>query len=145
MAKTKSKSKKATKTRDGPRTATELAKAQAHPMRVAIIALMGDKKQMSPMQLSTALDESLNLVAYHVRVLEKYGCVELVDTEQRRGATEHFYRSTGLIKAERTLTMKQRSLLATLVDEFTDQNGFSPTERSQLKDAGRILAGMPAA
>jgi hypothetical protein len=36
----------------------------------------------------------LNLVAYHVRVLEKYDCIELVDTKQRRGATEHFYRAT---------------------------------------------------
>ncbi|HEY1852950.1 MAG TPA: hypothetical protein VGG40_00055 [Solirubrobacterales bacterium] len=36
----------------------------------------------------------MNLVAYHVRVLEKYDCIELVDTKQRRGATEHFYRAT---------------------------------------------------
>src|SRR5690348_4935969 len=44
--------------------------------------------------LAQQLDESLNLVAYHVRVLEKYDCIELVDTKQRRGATEHFYRAT---------------------------------------------------
>lgn len=36
----------------------------------------------------------MNLVAYHVRVLEKYDCIELVDTKQRRGATEHFYCAT---------------------------------------------------
>jgi hypothetical protein len=29
-----------------------------------------------------------------VRVLEKYDCIELVETKQRRGATEHFYRAT---------------------------------------------------
>src|SRR5947199_4163731 len=44
--------------------------------------------------LAQKLDESLNLVAYHVRVLEKYDCIELVNTKQRRGATEHFYRAT---------------------------------------------------
>jgi hypothetical protein len=44
--------------------------------------------------LAQQLDESLNLVAYHVRVLEKYDCIKLVDTKQRRGATEHFYRAT---------------------------------------------------
>jgi hypothetical protein len=44
--------------------------------------------------LAQQLDQSLNLVAYHVRVLEKYDCIELVDTKQRRGATEHFYRAT---------------------------------------------------
>jgi hypothetical protein len=34
---------------------------------------------------------SLNLIAYHVRVLDKYGAVQLVDTETRRGATKHIY------------------------------------------------------
>jgi hypothetical protein len=35
----------------------------------------------------------LSDAAYHVRVLERHGCIELVDTKQRRGATEHFYRA----------------------------------------------------
>jgi DNA-binding transcriptional ArsR family regulator len=70
-----------------------IAKAFAHPLRVRILGVL-DERVASPNLLSQELDQSLNLVAYHVRVLEKYGCIELVDTKQRRGATEHFYRAT---------------------------------------------------
>jgi len=70
-----------------------VAKAFAHPLRVRILGILNEKVA-SPNLLSQELDQSLNLVAYHVRVLEKYRCIELVDTKQRRGATEHFYRAT---------------------------------------------------
>ena len=70
-----------------------VAKAFAHPLRVQILTILNEKVA-SPNMLAQQLDQSLNLVAYHVRVLEKYDCIELVDTKQRRGATEHFYRAT---------------------------------------------------
>jgi hypothetical protein len=70
-----------------------VAKAFAHPLRVQILIILNERVA-SPNLLSQELDQSLNLVAYHVRVLEKYECIELVDTKQRRGATEHFYRAT---------------------------------------------------
>jgi hypothetical protein len=70
-----------------------VAKAFAHPLRVQSLIILNEKVA-SPNMLSQQLDQSLNLVAYHVRVLEKYDCIELVDTKQRRGATEHFYRAT---------------------------------------------------
>jgi DNA-binding transcriptional ArsR family regulator len=70
-----------------------VAKAFAHPLRVQILIILNEKVA-SPNMLAQQLDESLNLVAYHVRVLEKYDCIELVETKQRRGATEHFYRAT---------------------------------------------------
>ncbi len=69
-----------------------VAKAFAHPLRVQILIILNEKVA-SPNMLAQQLDQSLNLVAYHVRVLEKYDCIELVDTKQRRGATEHFYRA----------------------------------------------------
>jgi DNA-binding transcriptional ArsR family regulator len=70
-----------------------VAKAFAHPLRVQILIILNEKVA-SPNMLAQQLDQSLNLVAYHVRVLEKYDCIELIDTKQRRGATEHFYRAT---------------------------------------------------
>ncbi|HEX6456843.1 MAG TPA: hypothetical protein VF009_10045 [Solirubrobacterales bacterium] len=70
-----------------------VAKAFAHPLRVQILIILNEKIA-SPNMLAQQLEQSLNLVAYHVRVLEKYDCIELVDTKQRRGATEHFYRAT---------------------------------------------------
>jgi hypothetical protein len=70
-----------------------VAKAFAHPLRVQILIILNERVA-SPNLLAQELDQSLNLVAYHVRVLEKYDCIELIDTKQRRGATEHFYRAT---------------------------------------------------
>jgi hypothetical protein len=34
---------------------------------------------------------------HHIEVLEKLGCIELVDTQQRRGGKEHFYRATSTV------------------------------------------------
>jgi hypothetical protein len=83
------------KTRKKKKDAVEqiVAKAFAHPLRVQILIILNEKTA-SPNLLARELDRSLNLVAYHVRVLERYDCIELVGTKPRRGATEHFYRAT---------------------------------------------------
>src|SRR6478735_5871950 len=81
------------KTKKADDVEQSVAKAFAHPLRVQILIILNERVA-SPNLLSQELDQSLNLVAYHVRVLEKYDCIELVDTKQRRGATEHFYRAT---------------------------------------------------
>jgi hypothetical protein len=36
---------------------------------------------------------AISTVSYHFKVLMRAGCISLVDTRQRRGATEHIYRS----------------------------------------------------
>lgn len=65
-------------------------KALAHPLRIRILALLEERKG-SPVQLAEHLDATLGTVAYHVRMLESLGLVEMVETHQRRGATEHVY------------------------------------------------------
>jgi len=70
-----------------------LAKALAHPLRVRILTSL-HKGISSPNQLSQELGEPLGNVSYHVKTLLEYDCVELVKTEPRRGAVEHFYRAT---------------------------------------------------
>jgi DNA-binding transcriptional ArsR family regulator len=67
-------------------------KALAHPLRIRILAMLADRSA-SPVQLASRLDATLGTVAYHVRTLHSLGLVELVDTRQRRGATEHYYRA----------------------------------------------------
>jgi DNA-binding transcriptional ArsR family regulator len=67
-------------------------KALAHPMRIRILAMLREGAA-SPVQLAERLDETLGSVAYHVRTLSNLGLIDLVDTRQRRGATEHFYRA----------------------------------------------------
>jgi DNA-binding transcriptional ArsR family regulator len=70
-----------------------LAKALAHPLRVRILSSL-HKGISSPNQLAQELGEPLGNVSYHVKTLLEYDCVELVKTEPRRGAVEHFYRAT---------------------------------------------------
>jgi DNA-binding transcriptional ArsR family regulator len=67
-------------------------KALAHPLRIRILAMLAERSA-SPVQLASKLDATLGTVAYHVRTLHSLGLVELVDTRQRRGATEHYYRA----------------------------------------------------
>jgi DNA-binding transcriptional ArsR family regulator len=67
-------------------------KALAHPLRIRILAMLAERSA-SPVQLAGKLDATLGTVAYHVRTLHDLGLVELVDTRQRRGATEHYYRA----------------------------------------------------
>ena len=71
----------------------QIAKALAHPLRVRILSSL-HKGISSPNQLAQELGEPLGNVSYHVKTLLEYDCVELVKTEPRRGAVEHFYRAT---------------------------------------------------
>jgi DNA-binding transcriptional ArsR family regulator len=70
-----------------------LIKALSHPLRGHALAILNERVA-SPNQIARELGESLGQVSYHVKVLEGYGCIELVRTEPRRGAVEHFYRAT---------------------------------------------------
>ena len=70
-----------------------LVKALGHPLRVEILERLTERVA-SPNELKDEFDQPLSHVSYHVRILEKYDSIELVDQQQRRGATEHFYRAT---------------------------------------------------
>lgn len=69
-----------------------LVKALAHPLRVQILEILTERVA-SPNWLSEELDTGLTHVAYHTRALDRAGCLELVSTARRRGATEHFYKA----------------------------------------------------
>src|ERR1044071_2104655 len=79
--------------RDRPEVIDQrLVRALSHPLRIKILEALTERVA-SPIRLSDALDAGLSHVAYHTRALDKCGCLELVDTAQRRGATEHFYKA----------------------------------------------------
>lgn len=63
----------------------------SHPLRVEILRQM-EKGTASPKELADRTGQRLANVSYHVRVLRDFECIELVRTEARRGASEHFYR-----------------------------------------------------
>ena len=69
-----------------------LVHALAHPLRVQILEILSEKVA-SPHSLSVELEVGLSHVAYHTRALDRCGCLELIKTAQRRGATEHFYKA----------------------------------------------------
>jgi DNA-binding transcriptional ArsR family regulator len=71
---------------------SRLAKALAHPLRVQLLAALNEGVA-SPNELAKRLDEPLTNVSYHVRMLHDLGTIELVETEPRRGALEHYYRA----------------------------------------------------
>jgi hypothetical protein len=51
------------------------------------------ERKASPNEMSVEQGVSLGTVAHHVTELVKEDLIELVDTVQRRGALEHFYRA----------------------------------------------------
>jgi len=78
---------------------TRYIKAVAHPLRQEILSALNER-EASPKELSDQLGENLSQVSYHFRVLRDYECIEMVRTEPRRGATEHYYKATSSIHLE---------------------------------------------
>lgn len=68
-----------------------LLKALAHPVRARALTVL-NQRVASPSELAAEQEEPVGYVAYHVRVLHELRLIELVETRQVRGATEHFYR-----------------------------------------------------
>ena len=55
---------------------------------------MLDEQVLSPVIIAEKLGVPVSRVAYHVRTLHQLGLIELVSTRPRRGATEHYYKTT---------------------------------------------------
>ncbi|HEY7950636.1 MAG TPA: winged helix-turn-helix domain-containing protein [Solirubrobacterales bacterium] len=89
----KSKTKSAKKGKKTSGVDQKLVKALAHPLRVEILMILNER-MASPNELSKELEEGLSQVSYHVKVLKDFDCIEMVKTEPRRGAVEHYYRAT---------------------------------------------------
>lgn len=69
-----------------------LAKALSNDIRARALDLLVEEA-ISPKAIAAELGLDVRGVAYHVRVLKKLGCIELVETRPRRGAVEHIYRA----------------------------------------------------
>ena len=70
-----------------------LMKGLSHRLRTRVLAILNERVS-SPNLLSKELNEGLSQVSYHIDALKKLKLIELVKTEPRRGAVEHFYRGT---------------------------------------------------
>ncbi len=69
-----------------------IVKALAHPLRIRMLTVLNERIA-SPSELAGELDEPIGNVSYHMRTLADLGMVELMRTEPRRGAVEHYYRA----------------------------------------------------
>jgi DNA-binding transcriptional ArsR family regulator len=77
----------------------DLARVLGHPLRQRLVFAFADEVT-SPSRVAAELGEPLNLVSYHTRVLFEAGLLELVRTEPRRGAREHFYAAVAMAEIE---------------------------------------------
>jgi DNA-binding transcriptional ArsR family regulator len=105
---------------DDPR----FVKALAHPLRIHILRILEDRTA-SPRELSDELGAKLPNVSYHVRFLERLGVLELVDTQPRRGALEHFYRASGRLRVTgkawaQVPAIVKNAMVAATLDQIID-------------------------
>jgi hypothetical protein len=98
----------------GQTSEARIAKALAHPLRSHSATPRRARRQ--PRRARGRPRRPLGVLAYHVRMLREYDCVELVRTEPRRGALQHYYKATAraVLDAE-----QRRSLPAALRGELS--------------------------
>ena len=75
-----------------------LARSTAHPVRISSLEILSidGGRTLSVSELSQELQISVSNTNYHVTELLKAGLLELHHERQARGATEHFYRLSGV-------------------------------------------------
>jgi DNA-binding transcriptional ArsR family regulator len=75
-------------------TNSRLASAISHPTRLHTMRVLGERVA-SPAEIAAEINEPVNNVAYHVKVLAELGCIELIEVKEARGGRvkEHLYRA----------------------------------------------------
>jgi DNA-binding transcriptional ArsR family regulator len=141
----------------------EVIKAMSHPIRFQALSILNERTA-SAKEIAEEVGETIGAVAYHIRVLADLGAIELVETKQRRGAIESFYRATMrsfFTDAEssklpaRTRRQLSAPIVQRIVDDaltalprggFDDESSHSSWTALDLddqgyQDAGAVLAG----
>lgn len=54
------------------------------------------EREATPREIAAEIDEPINNVAYHIKILKRLGCIELIQTRQTQGGrvAEHVYKAT---------------------------------------------------
>ena len=69
-----------------------IVQALAHPLRHQLLVRLNEG-EASPVEMARELGQPVGRVSHHIQSLVRLGAIELVRTEPRRGAVEHFYRA----------------------------------------------------
>lgn len=118
------KAKDARKGRSAEAVERRVAHAVIHPVRLDAVSIFFERTA-SPKEISKLLKVPLGTVSFHVAELLADDVIELVKTEPRRGAVEHFYR-------------------AKLRPEVTDEEWKAMPKASRRKMAGLLLQAIVA-
>jgi hypothetical protein len=109
-----------------------MAYVLSHPLRFSILNDMNTPpRRLSPSEYSEEIGEKLGNVSYHFRILHRAGCIEIVDTFQRRGATEHVY---GPVRRAMAWTAEWEKL-----GSFVRQNVASSALGNAVKQTGAAI------
>jgi DNA-binding transcriptional ArsR family regulator len=73
-----------------PTSSDAIFKAIGHEIRMDILRICSERVT-SPNEFAKETDRAVNQVSYHFKALKRKGILDLVRTEPRRGAVEHFY------------------------------------------------------
>jgi DNA-binding transcriptional ArsR family regulator len=73
-----------------------LIRALSHPLREHVLATLNERIA-SPSEIGREIDLEVPAFYHHVEVLEELGCIERVESRQRRGVKEHFFRAKSAI------------------------------------------------
>ena len=69
----------------------DLLRSVGHPTRIAILEHVDEVGEVSPRAFTRSHRTPLATASHHVRILAQAGLTQLIRTEPRRGAVEHFY------------------------------------------------------
>jgi len=73
-----------------------LIKALSHPLREHVLAVLNERVA-STSEIGREIDLDVPAFYHHVELLEELGFLERVETKQRRGAKEHFFRAKATV------------------------------------------------
>ena len=131
-----------------------LLRAISHPLRHRLLGML-DGRTASPNQLARELGLPLGRVSYHIRLLNDLGAIELVGTEPRRGALEHFYRAVTTVwfneadwsklprSARRGILGQNLQHIFASVTKAADSGGFDNTGQRRHARPARARRGRP--
>jgi DNA-binding transcriptional ArsR family regulator len=121
-------------------------KARSHPLRRRILLAMQELGEpLSPAEFARRAEAPVSDAAYHFRVLESSGLIDLDHTAQNRGALQHFYVSSPKFTTEMHDGVAL-DRIAEILDEATalvaGRDGLDPEQIAQIVQAtGRPLQG----
>jgi DNA-binding transcriptional ArsR family regulator len=105
----------------GDDTGQRLLKILSHPVRIEVLREL-QHRVASPKELADELGEPLSTVSYHFKYLRSEGCIEILETQPRRGAVEHFYRAKATLEVRDLMAEAVRALDAGTFDAREDGN-----------------------